>query len=65
MPLSGMIVFARALLMQALTGPPTEEATEDQSSHSYDYLLSMPIHSLTTEKVQAPEIALLHSMPSC
>lgn len=37
--------------MQALTGPPTEDSSEDSSSHSYDYLLSMPIQSLTTEKV--------------
>ena len=36
--------------MQALTVPPTQDSTEDNTGYSYDYLLSMPIQSLTTEK---------------
>lgn len=36
--------------MQALTGPPIQDSIEDSNGYSYDYLLSMPIQSLTTEK---------------
>ena len=48
-PLRGLIeLFGN---MQALTGPPSQDAIEDNTGHSYDYLLNMPIHSLTNEKV--------------
>lgn len=47
--------------VQALTGPPSQDATEDNTGYSYEYLLSMPIHSLTTEKARS-DWAKLSSM---
>ena len=38
--------------VQALTGPPSQDSSEDNTGYSYDYLLSMPIQSLTNEKVR-------------
>ena len=49
-----MLLFtadAHNMHVQALTGPPSQDAIEDTTGYSYDYLLSMPIHSLTVEKV--------------
>lgn len=44
------VVIEAKCVVQALTGPPSQESSEDSTGYSYDYLLSMPIQSLTTEK---------------
>lgn len=46
------VVIEVRCVVQALTGPPSQESSEDSTGYSYDYLLGMPIQSLTTEKAR-------------
>lgn len=45
-------LLSNSSVVQALVGPPSQDSIEDNTGYSYDYLLGMPIQSLTVEKVR-------------
>ena len=56
----------------AAAGAPPEEREDDdaegdgaEAGASFDYLLSMPIHSLTHEKVPVPQNMSAAGLPAC